>query len=44
MSNSINRRKFFRRAGATLMAGGAVAYGSGVGEARAKKRPRPSRE
>jgi len=41
MSSSINRRKFFRRAGGTLMAGGAVAYGSGVGEARSKKRSAP---
>ncbi len=41
MSNSINRRKFFRRAGGTLVAGGAMAYGSGVGEARAKKRAAP---
>ena len=41
MSNSINRRKFFRKAGGTLMAGGAVAYGSGVGEARSKKRSTP---
>jgi len=41
MSNTIDRRKFFCRAGGTLMAGGAVAYGSGVGEARSKKRSAP---
>lgn len=41
MSSTITRRKFFRKAGGTLMAGGAVAYGSGVGEARSKKRPAP---
>ena len=41
MSHSINRRKFFRKAGGTLMAGGAVAYGSGVAEARSKKRTAP---
>jgi L-seryl-tRNA(Ser) seleniumtransferase len=39
MSNGINRRKFFRKASRTLMVGGAVAYGSGVAEARSKKRP-----
>jgi L-seryl-tRNA(Ser) seleniumtransferase len=43
MSSSINRRKFFRRAGGALMAGGAVAYGSGVGEARSKKRTAPAK-
>jgi len=41
MSSTITRRKFFRKAGGTLMAGGAMAYGSGVGEARSKKRPAP---
>ena len=41
MSNSINRRKFFCKAGGTLVAGGAVAYGSGVAEARSKKRSAP---
>jgi len=41
MSHSINRRKFFRKAGGTLMAGGAVAYGSVVAEARSKKRTAP---
>ncbi len=39
MSSAITRRKFFRKAGNTLIASGAVAYGSGAGEARAKKRP-----
>jgi len=39
MSNAITRRKFFRKAGNTLMASGAVAYGGAVSEARAKKRP-----
>ena len=39
MSSEITRRKFFRRAGGTLMASGAVAYGSApTAEARAKKR------
>jgi L-seryl-tRNA(Ser) seleniumtransferase len=37
----MNRRKFFRNASGTLMAGGAVAYGSGAAEARSKKRPAP---
>ena len=41
MSSSMNRRKFFRNASGTLMAGGAVAYGSGAAEARSKKRPAP---
>jgi L-seryl-tRNA(Ser) seleniumtransferase len=41
MSSTINRRKFFRKAGGTLAAGGAFAYRSGVAEARAKKRPAP---
>jgi len=41
MSNPINRRKFFRNASRTLMAGGAVAYGSAVGQARSKKKEKP---
>ena len=44
MSDAINRRKFFRQTGGTLVAGGAVAYGGGgVAEARAKKRPAPAK-
>ena len=39
MSRSMTRRKFFRKAGHTLIAGGAVAYGSAAGEARAKGHP-----
>jgi len=39
--NSIDRRKFFRRASGTLVAGGALAYGGSVAEARSKKRPAP---
>jgi L-seryl-tRNA(Ser) seleniumtransferase len=39
MGSAITRRKFFRKAGSTLMASGAVAYGGAVVEARAKKRP-----
>ena len=39
MSTAITRRKFFRKAGHTLIAGGAVAYGGAVGEARAKEHP-----
>jgi L-seryl-tRNA(Ser) seleniumtransferase len=39
MSSAITRRKFFRKAGHTLIASGAVAYGGAVGEARAKKHP-----
>jgi len=39
MSTAITRRKFFRKAGHTLVAGGAVAYGGAVGEARAKEHP-----
>ena len=37
MSSAITRRKFFRKTGQTLMASGAVAYGSAAGEARTKK-------
>jgi L-seryl-tRNA(Ser) seleniumtransferase len=37
MSSVITRRKFFRKTGQTLMASGAVAYGSAAGEARTKK-------
>ena len=36
MSRSMTRRKFFRRTGQALMAGGAVAYGGAASEARAK--------
>ena len=39
MSRSMTRRKFFRKTGQTLMAGGAVAYGGAAGEARAKGHP-----
>jgi len=37
MSSDITRRRFFGKATQTLMAGGAVAYGGAVGEARTKK-------
>ncbi len=39
MSNAITRRKFFRKTGQTLMASGAVAYGSAAAELRAKANP-----
>jgi len=38
MSSAINRRRFFRKAGHTLMATGAVSYGVPAGQARTKKR------
>jgi hypothetical protein len=37
--SSITRRKFFRNAGETLIAGGAAAYGGAAGRARAEERP-----
>src|SRR5208337_1656390 len=39
MSSAITRRKFFRKTGQTLMASGAVAYGSAAGELRAQGHP-----
>jgi L-seryl-tRNA(Ser) seleniumtransferase len=39
MSSAITRRKFFRKAGHSLIASGALAYGSAGGEARAKGHP-----
>src|SRR5208337_3426752 len=39
MSRFMTRRKFFRKTGQTLMASGAVAYGSAAGELRAKGHP-----
>jgi L-seryl-tRNA(Ser) seleniumtransferase len=39
MSSAITRRKFFRKTGQTLMASGAVAYGSAAEELRAKGHP-----